>query len=309
MEAIITIVGFLGAGKTTVLNHLVKSYTQKNWAPFVILNDYENALMDVDQLNGKLDASCIKALSGSCICCTGVLELRDFVNEIPERENGITLIEANGTSDAVELMGFLGVGIEERFLPPIQVSVVDVKNWQTRKEDNTLEANQVQVSSLIILTHLDQSDDYRINSVKNELKTLNPTATIITLKELDIESLPQLSPSKNKASKLDHKKAHWASSSCDLPTLPDLQTICDICEAIPDSILRVKGVTTVGNDEHHSYFQRVPSGEVTLKTYNGVPTTGSKLLVIGPGSTPELLEEIIANALNKAKDRLQESST
>lgn len=259
--------------------------------------------MDVDQLNDKLDPACIKALSGSCICCSGILELRDFVNQIPERKNGITLIEANGTSDAVELMGFLGVGIEDRFLPPIQISVVDVKNWQTRKEDNVLEANQVQVSSLIILTHLDKSDDYKITSVRNELKALNPTASIITMKELDIEALPQLSPSKNKANKIDHKKAHWASSSCDLPTLPDLQTIYDICEAIPESILRVKGVTKVGEDEHHSYFQRVPSGEVTLKTYNGVPTTGAKLLVIGPGSTPELIEDIVNNAIAKANQR------
>lgn len=300
MEAIITIVGFLGAGKTTLLNHLVKSYSSLNWSPYVILNDYENASLDVGQLQDKLDPACIKALSGSCICCSGILELREYVNQIPARENGITLIEANGTSDSVQLMGFLGVGLIDRFLPPVQVCVVDVKNWQNRQNNNELEANQVQVSSLIVLTHRDRCDDYRIETVRNELKALNPSASIITMEELNVTQLPQLLPSFNKSQPLDHLKAHWASSSCDLPNLLDPHTIADICEAIPESILRVKGVTTLEGEDHWTYFERVPDGEITVKVYNGTPTTGQKLLVIGPGSSPELLEKIVADAMEKA---------
>ena len=36
MEAIITIVGFLGAGKTTVLKYLLERYSNEGWRPFVI---------------------------------------------------------------------------------------------------------------------------------------------------------------------------------------------------------------------------------------------------------------------------------
>ena len=41
MEPIIVLVGFLGAGKTTVLKHLIKKLLKESWDPFVILNDYE----------------------------------------------------------------------------------------------------------------------------------------------------------------------------------------------------------------------------------------------------------------------------
>ncbi|MEL7006178.1 MAG: GTP-binding protein [Bacteroidota bacterium] len=133
MEAIITVVGFLGAGKTTLLKQLMTSYLNDDWNPFIILNDYENANLDAQQLMPQMDSKQVMPLSGSCICCSGIEELRSFINMIPERKNGITLIEANGTSDACSLMGFLGVGLNERFLPPIQVSVVDVKNWQKRR--------------------------------------------------------------------------------------------------------------------------------------------------------------------------------
>jgi len=50
MEPIIAIVGFLGAGKTTLLKHLTNSFISVGWNPYVILNDYENAFLDAQQL-------------------------------------------------------------------------------------------------------------------------------------------------------------------------------------------------------------------------------------------------------------------
>ena len=147
-ERLIVIVGYLGAGKTTLLKKIVTEAIKNQLSPFVILNDYENAQIDSQQFYNQLEAEQIKPLSGSCICCSGVVELRNFVNSIPHRENGITLIEANGTTDACSLMEFLGVGIKSQFSPPIQISVVDAMNWQKRGAQNELEANQIQVSQL-----------------------------------------------------------------------------------------------------------------------------------------------------------------
>ena len=225
MEALITIVGFLGVGKTTLLKHLLNRCIEEGREPFVILNDYENANLDARQLTRRLDTKNIMALSGSCICCSGIEELRNYVNNIPKRDNGITLIEANGTSDACILNGFLGVGLKSHFLPPVQVSVVDVKNWQKRKSYNELEANQVQVSSLIVLTHTDKVKPEREAAVIENLKKLNPSADIMRMENIDVNLLPKLMPSKNKAQKLDHHKAHWASCSADLPRLPATNSI------------------------------------------------------------------------------------
>jgi G3E family GTPase len=305
MEAIIVVVGFLGAGKTTLLRHLINSYIDDGWKPFVILNDYENAYFDVQQLSEKVDPKCLKPLNGSCICCSGIAELRDSVNRVPKRERGITLIEANGTSDAYALMGFLGVGINEQFLPPIQVSVVDVKNWQKRDENNELEANQIQVSSLIVLNHLEGVSDERRSSVVKELERLNPSANIVRIEELNISKLPELSPSQNNAEKIDHQKTHWASCSTDLPALPDTACIEYICKALPKSILRVKGCVSVGDEEAYTYFERTPDGEFYIRPFSGVPITGTKLLSVGPGSDITLLDKVIADSINDAKSRCE----
>ncbi len=298
METIVTVVGFLGAGKTTLLKYLLDKFTESGWQPFVILNDYENANLDAQQFIEKLDLKSIKALSGSCICCSGLVELRNIVNKIPERKKGITLIEANGTSDACSLMEFLGVGINKRFLPPIQISVVDVKNWQQRDENNSLESNQVQVSSLIVLTHLDRVNLNRKDAVISGIKILNPTAKIIAMDDIDITLFPLLAPSKNTPKQFEHLKTHWASASTDLPDLPNIQCIYNICEKLPKSILRVKGCTKIAQESTYTYFERKPDGEVVVRAFNGIPITGSKLLTIGPGSEPIALEKAIHKVLH-----------
>lgn len=302
MESIITIVGFLGSGKTTLLKHVINRFSEKGWSPFLILNDYENANMDAQQFSKQVALNSIKALSGSCICCSGIVELRNIVNRIPERENGITLIEANGTSDACALMEFLGVGLNNRFSPPIQISVVNVKNWQKRGEHNELESNQIQVSSLIVLTHLNNTSKSRQDIVIAALKLLNPIAEIITMDNLDIALLPKLLPSNNTVQKLDHQKAHWSSCSYDLPNLPNTDCIYSICKILPASILRVKGCAQIGKEGSYTYFERTPDGEVSIRPFNGIPVTGPKLLTIGPGSTPSMLEDAITSSLSSTSN-------
>ena len=303
MESIITIVGFLGAGKTTLLKHLVTKSIEQGWNPFIILNDYENANLDVQQFLEQIDANSLRALSGSCICCSGIGELRNFVNDIPERENGITFIEANGTSDACSLMGFLGVGLNDRYEPPIQISVVDAKNWQNRGEFNELELNQIQVSSLVILTHLEGISEERKSFVIRDIKRVNSSAEVTSMEAFNLTILPKLTPSTNKPQQLDHLKAHWSSCSVDLPYLPNSSCINELCKRLPDNILRVKGCTKVGDDDSYTYFQRTPSGEVTMKAFYGEPTTGPKLLCVGPGSDPSVLEQAITESINIANDK------
>ncbi|MCP4915067.1 MAG: cobalamin biosynthesis protein CobW [Oligoflexia bacterium] len=293
MESIIVIVGFLGAGKTTLLKKLVKDSLAVKKNPFVILNDYQNANMDAQHFLDTLEGDHVKAMSGSCICCSGVTELRSLVNTIPERENAITLVEANGTTDSASLMGFLGVGLKERFSPPVQVSVVDVKHWQKRGIHNELESNQIQVSSLIILNHLESVDSERIDFVMNEIRKLNPYAIIKKWNEVEVEELQTLIPSTNKAQKMDHAKAHWSSCSVDLPDPISSKKMKYVLENLPESILRVKGCTRLDEDEHYSFIEMVPSGDVFVKPYHGDLITGPKLLVIGPGSDPELLENLL----------------
>jgi hypothetical protein len=151
----------------------------------------------------------------------------------------------------------------------------------------------------LVLTHLENVDENRKTEVIHELKKLNSFAEILSMDSLDVSLLPKLIPSKNLAQKLEHKKAHWASCSVDLPDLPNTACIHTICAALPKSILRVKGCTRIKGNKNYTYFERIPNGEVRIRPFNGVPITGSKLLTIGPGSEPFVLEKAIKESFLK----------
>ena len=309
MESIIVIVGFLGAGKTTLMKRLINDYLQSGWSPYVILNDYENADLDSQQFLSLLGPGNARALSGSCICCSGVNELRRQVNEIPKRSHGITFIEANGTSDAVTLMEFLGVGLNKNFLPPVQISVVDAKNWQKRGDHNELEANQVQVSSLVILNHLEGLTAEQIAKVKNDITYLNPSSTVKTWQEFQSSELIELKASSNQAEKMEHLKAHWSSCSVSLPDPLRSECLRSIIESLPKSILRVKGCTKLDNDSYYSYFEKIPAYKDTIvRPYSGALVSGPTLLVVGPGSNPEEIKKIIQRECGKMTKFNDESS-
>jgi G3E family GTPase len=293
MEAIIVIVGFLGSGKTTLLKKLVNEYLNHDWQPYIILNDYENARVDSQQFLEQLPKNQVNALSGACICCSGINELRQTVNDIPQRKKGITLIEANGTSDAATLMGFMGVGLRDNFLPPVQISVVDARNWQNRGHQNELEANQIQVSSLIVLNYADQVDEERLEKIKADIKYLNPSTHIKAWGDLDAFELPELTPSKNEANAIEHLKSHWSSCSVDLPDPMKSEHLHAVLDKIPLSILRIKGCTRLDDHEYYSFVERIASGQVFIRPYSGTLITGPKLLTIGPGSNPDEISNLI----------------
>ncbi len=293
MEGIVVIVGFLGVGKTTLLKKIVKEVLKNEIDPFIILNDYENAHLDSQDFLKFLNPKQINALSGSCICCSGLNELRLQVNNIPKRDNGITLIEANGTTDAASLMGFLGVGMSDHFLPPVQIAVVDVRYWQKRETHNELEANQVQMASMILLNYVGDVAPERVVQVEQDLRKINSLAQIVHWDKFDTESITKLDPNTNEKKEMDHHKFHWASCSVELPDPIEMERLKKIVKQIPAHILRIKGCTKLDDDEGYSYFERIPSGDTFVRPYNGFPAMGAKLLSIGPGSDPEVLNEII----------------
>ena len=296
MEPIIVIVGFLGAGKTTLLKKLAEDTVKKNWQPYILLNDYENASLDAQQFMDLVDPELVSALSGSCICCSGLPELRRQVNSIPKRDNPITFIEANGTTDACALLGFLGVGLKSSFSPPIQISVVDTRNWQRREFHNELEANQIQVSSLIVLNHSESVSPERLETVKQGIAEFNPFAKIVQWDDVTTDLINSLKPSESKHQPMKHGATHWSSCSVDLDDPTSSAHILNIIKDLPKGIMRVKACTRLDKDEHYSFIEKIPSGETTVKPYRGTLVSGPKLLTIGPGSDPEFLKELVRSS-------------
>ena len=75
--------GFLGAGKTTYLNHVLEKNKQTRYA--IIENEFGERGIDNDLILSP-DESIIEINSG-CLCCTLNDDLYDILNELFERRD------------------------------------------------------------------------------------------------------------------------------------------------------------------------------------------------------------------------------
>ncbi|HRJ73721.1 MAG TPA: GTP-binding protein, partial [Terrimicrobiaceae bacterium] len=137
MTPLVLLVGFLGSGKTTFLKGILPALQERRLRPAVIINDYQNARVDAEQLTGL--ASEVSAISGDCVCCGSREELVSALERFEHAPGRIVLVETNGTTDSEQLIEMLALEPAlKAFSLPVQLSVVDAQRWQKRFWHNAL---------------------------------------------------------------------------------------------------------------------------------------------------------------------------
>lgn len=94
---VVVIGGWLGAGKTTLVNHLLRHAGGQRIA--VLVNDFGDVGIDADLIEGRL-ASDVLALAGGCICCAFGADLVGTLQGIATRlpAPDVVLIECSGVA-------------------------------------------------------------------------------------------------------------------------------------------------------------------------------------------------------------------
>ncbi|MBY6066553.1 GTP-binding protein [Leisingera aquaemixtae] len=155
----VTIVsGYLGAGKTTLINRLLGEGHGLKLA--VIVNDFGAVNID-DALIQETDGGKI-ALTNGCVCCTMgddlSLALREVLNR-PERPDHL-VIEASGISDPVAIAN--SVLNESSLSYGGIVTLVDAENAEALLSDQLVAPQaeqQIRAADLVIATKCDEIGD------------------------------------------------------------------------------------------------------------------------------------------------------
>jgi len=204
--------GYLGAGKTTLMNHILSN--QEGYKVAVIVNDIGEVNIDATLIeqNGnvtKKDNNLIP-LSNGCICCT--LKL-DLINQIAELVNmnrcDYILIEASGICEPIPIAQSItmldGSGTDAG-LPEIcrldnVVSVVDAKRLvdeftcgsnllKDEIDDDDIEnllVQQIEFCNRIILNKVDEITEKEKDDVIKVIRMLQPKAKIIETNYAKVE--------------------------------------------------------------------------------------------------------------------------
>lgn len=188
----VTIVsGFLGAGKTTLINKVLKEKHGEHIA--VVINEFgeigvdHQFVLDVEEEIYQMD--------NGCLCCTLRTDIADMLKSIlmVKEQNGIkvdrVLFETTGLADPAPIaQTFINVPfLNEHFILDAVLTVVDSKNFLYQTTHQTEPAKQVGFADKIFMSKHSLVDDTIYAKVINEVRSINPFAEIQDLDAHPVE--------------------------------------------------------------------------------------------------------------------------
>ena len=179
----VTIVsGFLGAGKTTLINKVLKEKHGEHIA--VVINEFgeigvdHQFVLDVEEEIYQMD--------NGCLCCTLRTDIADMLKSIlmVKEQNGIrvdrVLFETTGLADPAPIaQTFINVPfLNEHFILDAVLTVVDAKNFLYQTAHQPEPAKQVGFADKIFMSKHSLVDETIYAKVVNEVRSINAFAEI-----------------------------------------------------------------------------------------------------------------------------------
>ena len=240
---ILLVTGFLGAGKTTLVNHVLAHAAGKRIA--AVVNDFGAINIDAELVAGASDG--VVSLANGCICCSleGDLlrTLATLLRRTPPPE--AIVIETSGIADPADIVRNLMDPVIWRAAPlETVVCVLDA----TAALDDALLQSQLRAADIVALTKLDLAGGAAQASVRPRVAAINPRAAIVEAGHgrVPLELLFPAIPDAARAPREAGRKRPIAdrfetvSWTCDRPlSLPRLQAAIG---TLAPKLLRAKGL-------------------------------------------------------------------
>jgi len=177
--------GFLGSGKTTVLNHLLQHPCLSK--TLVIINEFGEIGLD-HALLVHTNEDIVVEMSSGCLCCTIRGDLAKTLRDAPWRfaRDGKcwferVVIETTGLADPVPVLHTLMMEprVEALYRLDGVITTVDAATASSTLDRQVECLRQVAVADRLLLTKTDLVTAEDIAALEARIKTINPAAPII----------------------------------------------------------------------------------------------------------------------------------
>ncbi len=197
--------GSLGAGKTTVLNHVLTADHGLDVA--VVVNDMGDVNVDAEHVTQQSDLGGeeeVIEMSNGCICCRLRGDMLDEVGRLAdEREFDYLLVESSGISEPIPVAQTFAMGFEEADFDPTDTyeldTMVTVANahsfWESFDSGAALATetpadessrvpesvllDQIEFCDILLLNKCDLVPDDALEEIEAVLERLQPRAKIV----------------------------------------------------------------------------------------------------------------------------------
>lgn len=254
MMNVLLVSGFLGAGKTTLINHLLSSRTGEAGKVAIIVNEVGELGVDGELLSGQ-NVDMIE-LAGGCICCTIKTGFLNAVQEIYEKVRpNFLVVEATGVAQPGEILDIIFNLPQNEFICLGNlITVVDAGFFEARKVLASFYDNQIRFADILILNKEDQVEASTLEEIRSLLIEMNPGSILVTARHCAVDpSLlfdtdcgdekrhPQPTQGHDDHDSHHHENSGFESFSFKDQTPLDRKKLVYFLESLPSTLFRLKG--------------------------------------------------------------------
>lgn len=173
------VTGFLGAGKTTLINRLLADHQDIYFA--LVENEFGDVAIDSKLVKG-IDASMMFELKNGCICCTIAgeyeLVLKELAGRFPEVQH--LLIETTGIADPLPVITPFFRNAELRNLYHFNgtICLVDAKRYDLPETKNII-GRQIAVADKILVSKTENVVHINREQIVKWIKQFNSLSAVI----------------------------------------------------------------------------------------------------------------------------------
>ena len=177
------ITGFLGAGKSTLINRIIATFPQLRFA--LVLNEFGDVALESQIVEASRDE--IYELSNGCMCCVVRTDMKDAVRALVDRASRTgrvdhIVMEASGLSDPVPIaQTFLEDDLDGVVRLDALVCVVDALQFPQSIEDYEVTRSQLGAADFVLLSKTDLATPDEVARTETLVERLAPDARIMRL--------------------------------------------------------------------------------------------------------------------------------
>jgi G3E family GTPase len=314
---VIALTGYLGAGKTSLLNHVLRAPDARIG---VVINDFGELNVDAALVTGQVDEPA--SIAGGCICCLpdegGLDAALDKLSDSRLALDAI-IVEASGLADPVAISRIMRFSGAERIRPGGVVDVVDAARHFDTVDRGGPPPARYSAASLVVVNKLDQVvEDERakaLSRITARIREGNPGAHVVgtiggridpaLLYDVAAEddgsgqlSLRELLLDGAAAAQSEpHHHVHAVSATATSAGGVDPRAVLSLVEDPPAGVYRLKGTVGVPYRERmRGYVVNVVGGSIHVATAAAAPRTNC-LVAIGTGFDADAVRALLADAL------------
>lgn len=179
MKLPVTVIGgYLGSGKTTLINHLLRNANGVRLA--VLVNEFGELSIDEDLIEAEEDG--LMSISGGCVCCAYGSDMIGVLEDIRDAKPGFDhiLLEASGVALPASIM--TSVALVEGLRADATVVLADAEQVRRNAANKFLSdtiLRQLEQADILLLTKTDLVDGDQKAAVRDWLRGKTGAARVV----------------------------------------------------------------------------------------------------------------------------------